>query len=157
MKGEQKKNQGLFAKNGGTIQNLTVEGTVWGYTGIGGITGDNTGTITGCTNKVNVNGGESVGGIAGVNKGWIEKSENHGIITGMNQNDFGESFPLSVDLEGGIGGIAGGNYTNVVHNEVMGGQITGCINRGEIKRPGDNNKVNKKEIVGVGEIGRAHV
>ena len=63
MKGEQKKNQGLFAKNGGTIQNLTVEGTVWGYTGIGGITGDNTGTITGCTNKVNVNGGESVGGI----------------------------------------------------------------------------------------------
>ena len=152
MKGEEKNSQGLFAKNGGTIKNLTVEGTVWGHTGIGGIAGNNTGTITSCTNKVNVNGGESVGGIAGANKGWIEKSENHGNITGLNQNDFGESFSLSVKLEGGIGGIAGGNYTNVVNNKEVGGQITGCINRGEIKRPGDYNNVNGNEIVGVGGI-----
>lgn len=66
--------QGLFRyiQAGGTVQNLTVEGTVapGGSKGsVGGIAGSNRGLITGCTFQGTVRGGSNVGGIVGVNEG----------------------------------------------------------------------------------------
>ena len=62
--------QGLFGYVGtrGTVQNLSVSGSVSGSNSVGGVVGRNDGTVENCYNTVNVTGtGNWVGGVVGFN------------------------------------------------------------------------------------------
>lgn len=109
---------GLFAYNGGTIKNLTVEGTIKGTYNTGGITAVNTGIITGCTSKVIVEGDQRAGGIAASNEAGalIEKCTNYGNVEG---GDY-------------VGGIAGGCLKGVVVNNTNNGAVAGSGSVGGI-------------------------
>ena len=64
---------GLFGKNSGTIQNLTVSGSVSGGQYCGLLTGTNSGTIKNCFTSGTASGGSnaSVGGLIGYNSGNV--------------------------------------------------------------------------------------
>ncbi len=137
-----KDNQGLFGVNGGTIENLTVAGTVTGKDNVGGIAGTNTaaGTVKGCTSNVTVTGENNVGGIAGKNEGTITGGTNNGTVTGTGtgvggiagRNDGtldGDTNTAPVTGKDDVGGIAGTNGTN--------GTVEGCTNSGNVTVSGD--------------------
>lgn len=105
---------GLFSYNSGTVENVTVAGTVSGTEYAGGIAAVNSGTIRDCKNVAAVSSSSPVsfaGGIAGVNIGTISESENTGEI----------SSPASGSNVGGIAGAA------------REGAISDCTNRGSIR------------------------
>ena len=110
----------------GTVQDLTISGSVSGNGYVGGIVGHNTGNIIGCTNEATVSGTDrDVGGIAGYNGGTIENCSNNGSvennasytggITGYNEgtvkgcNNQGNVSSTAHD----IGGIVGRNLNSV--------------------------------------------
>ena len=137
-------NQGLFGFNAGTIENLTVEGTVTGKDNVGGIAGTNmsNGTIQNCTNNADVTGQNNVGGIAGRNDGTIKGCQNNGTVTGSGNNAGGitgtntgtvngSSNTGSVNGKDNVGGIAGTN-TGTVNGSDNTGSITGNDNVGGI-------------------------
>lgn len=79
--------QGLFGYvNGGTIKNLTVEGSVKGAANTAGIVANlGSGTIERCINKVTVIGGNATGGVVGkayISGGVITQCINIGNISG---------------------------------------------------------------------------
>lgn len=101
--------QGLFGYigKGGTVKNLTVEGTVTGGDGVGGVTGYNDGTISDCRSMTAVTGAEQAGAIAGLNNGGtVLNCCNNGNVTGDTY----------------VGGIAGYN----------GGTVSGSYNTGNV-------------------------
>ncbi len=116
--------QGLFGYvNGGTIENLIVEGEVTGggssnSGGVGGIVGtlnssySSESTIQNCVNRADVSGGNNVGGIVGLITGsynkTIEYCANYGKISGNNS----------------IGGLIGNFYYK--------GQLKDSYNRGSV-------------------------
>ena len=80
---------GLFryVQAGGTVQDLTVTGTVDSagtLTEIGAIVGTNMGTVTGCTFSGSISGKNNVGGIAGTNEatGMIYNCKTEGYVSG---------------------------------------------------------------------------
>ena len=80
---------GLFryVQAGGTVQDLTVTGTVDSagtLTEIGAIVGTNMGTVTGCTFSGSISGKNNVGGIAGTNEatGMIYNCKSEGFVSG---------------------------------------------------------------------------
>ena len=82
--------QGLFRylQESGTIENLTVNGTITSGEGkdtFGGIAGSNSGTIADCTFIGTIKGKSVIGGIAGVNEasGRIGGCETQGVLTGQ--------------------------------------------------------------------------
>ena len=95
---------GLFSRNHGTIQNLSVEGgKVAGFEWTGGIVGENSGTIenvhmTGC----DIQGNSFTGGIAGLSVGIVRNCSVTGVIDagGVDGNS------------GAVGGIVGYNVTS---------------------------------------------
>ncbi len=115
--------QGLFGYiNGGTVQNVAVQGSVTSAGGnIAGVVGyNNKGTIKNCSNAVDVNGtgGSFVhyyGGIAAYSSGTVTGCVNSGSITAT----------------GGAacGGIIGCNF---------GGSVTDCYNKGTVENPGSH-------------------
>lgn len=118
--------QGLFACSDGTIQNLTVAGTVSGGNYVAGICAYvSGGMITGCTNKASVSGtGQNIGGIAGcakkqVSEITIENCSNTGTIS-SNQASYG--------TDAWTGGVAG--------RIQAGTTINGCLNSGSITANG---------------------
>ena len=113
-----KDNQGLFGVNAGTIENLTVEGSVAGHDNVGGIAGTNmeTGAIKDCTADVTVSGHDNVGGIAGKNDGSVTGCTNKGTVTGTGSN---------------AGGITGTNNGNAEGNTNK-GTVSGKDNTGGI-------------------------
>ncbi len=106
--------EGFFGYTvGGSIRNLTIEGTVHGSGDcVGGLTGAIRGTrIENCTSRVTVvSYGEKVGGIAGEGNGTIQNCINEGTITAKGNY---------------VGGITG-------YMSDRGSIIANCINRGEI-------------------------
>ena len=132
-----KDDQGLFGVNAGTIESLTVDGSVTGKDNVGGIAGTNTesGAIKGCTSNVTVAGDNNVGGIAGKNEGAITGCTNHGTVTGTGtgaggiagtnngslDNDTNTAPVTGKDDVGGIAGTNGGN-----------GTVEGCTNSGNV-------------------------
>ena len=138
--------QGLFGYvgAGGTIKDLTVEGTITGGFYTGGIAGGNYGDIIDCVNRCEVTGSTFVGGIAGGNTGnqgeaAVQGCSNYGTITCNNSSalaggivgsntdskaliyncaNYGTVTGASGTTFGYIGGIAGGNY----------GKVTGSVN-----------------------------
>lgn len=133
--------QGLFACNTGTIQNLTVKGSLSGSDYVGAIAAVNRGTIQNCHNIATISVNSAIGfagGITGVNYGAIQNVTNDGKISsaasgsciggivgaareGTIQNAFNSSAialdPVSPSQdynEGCAGGIAGLNYAATI-------------------------------------------
>ena len=69
-------NVGLFGYvgTGGTVKNLSVNGSVSGHTFVGGVVGYNGGTVENCYNIGDVSGNESVGGVVGNNGATVSYS-----------------------------------------------------------------------------------
>lgn len=104
---------GLFSQlqPGGTIKNLTVDGSVYPDSRrivVGGIVGDNYGYIENCVFKGTVKGNDYTGGIAGYNEttGVISNCKSYGNISGLHYT----------------GGVAGINN----------GTIFSCINQSNV-------------------------
>ena len=113
--------QGLFGcvNSSGTIQNLTVSGSVTGSGRVGGIVGENYGVISDCINNCNVKGNSDyVGGIAGYNYLSIKNCYNTGTVS--NSKGIYNNY---------IGGIVGYNNST--------GSIENCHNKGTITGVGD--------------------
>ena len=155
---------GLFTSvgQGGTVENLTVEGVIDGTkagVGIGGIAGKNNGgTISNCTSSVDITGSvdSNVGGIVGSSDrgGTIENCRNTGSINvtcsrseigiggivGVTSNGTVKTCEntgkVTVDHCTGTGGIVG--YA------VGGSKVSNCRNSGSI----DGNKSKTGGIVG---------
>ena len=139
--------QGLFGYvSGGTIENLTVFGTVTGQKHVGGIVGyiDGSGKVRNCTNEATINstGGQDafVAGIVGYNvQSTITDCINKGTVTG------------DEDITTDIGGIVGRNWGGTIEESsnvafirgkdriggiagcnISGGTIRKCFNTGNI-------------------------
>ena len=118
---------GLFRyiQEGGTVQNLSVEGRVTpggSQNQAGGIAGVNYGRIQNCSFAGNVSGNDEVGGIAGVNEdgGEIRKCTFAGTVIGNHST----------------GGIAGSSH----------GIISHCANAGEINTHGEEVSYDLEDI-----------
>ncbi len=112
---------GTSSDNKGTVQNLTVSGTVSGNYYVGGVVGyNNGGTVTGCifSGSGSVSGKNYVGGVVGYNYS--------GIVTGCIFSGSG-----SVSGEWYVGGIAGRNN----------GTVKNCYNTGQVNGSADSNDV----------------
>lgn len=111
--------QGLFGYNEGSVENLTIEGSVSGNTYIGAFVGYNRGSLKHCISNADVTGsGNYTGGIAGWNNGGsIEECYNTGNVSGAEN----------------IGGIAGVNSDSaVVKNSYNTGSVSGTRRIGGI-------------------------
>ena len=76
--------QGLFGYFGiGTIENLSVKGSVAGYDYVGGVVGYmSSGAVTNVYNLANISGRNQIGGVIGrLDNGTVQKSYNAGDIT----------------------------------------------------------------------------
>ena len=98
--------QGLFGYVGssGTVQNLTVTGSVAGYINVGGVVGYNSGTFENCAFTGSVSGYWYVGGVVGNNNG--------GTVTGC--------------IFSGSGKVSGSNSVGGVVGQNINGSVTGC-------------------------------
>ena len=115
--------QGLFGyvDQGGTVQNLSVSGTV-NSSYVGGVVGLNSGNVENCYNIGDVSGGDVsgnssvVGGVVGYNNGSVTNCYNTGEVSGK----------ISV------GGVVGYNNSGTVKNcyntgNVSGGRVGGVV------------------------------
>ena len=93
----------------GTVENLTVSGSVTGHDYIGGIAGESSGTISNCTSNCSVSGENYVGGIAGSSNHTISGCKNYGSVSSSDRGAY-------------AGGIAGSNNST----------ISGCKNYGSV-------------------------
>ena len=124
--------QGLFGyvDPGGTVQNLTVFGSVKGDWYVGGVVGyNNGGTVTGCifSGSGSVSGSDYVGGVVGENSGssTVENCYNTGTVTG----------PDSVNGETtvNVGGVVGYNSSS--------SSVENCYNTGAVNSSGNSSVV----------------
>ena len=142
-------NQGLFGYVSGTVQNLTVEGsvssTVANSNDVGGIVGYNSsGTVTNCafSGSGSVSGSDHVGGVVGYNGGSVTNCYNTGEVSGnryvggvVGYNDIGCSVTNSYNtgaVSGGedVGGVVGYNHSDgSVTNSYNTGKVSGTGNR----------------------------
>ena len=115
--------QGLFGylgtsgDNKGTVQNLSVSGSVSGHWYVGGVVGyNNGGNVTGCifSGSGTVSGGMYVGGVVGENRGSVENCYNTGAVSGPDSGS-GNS----------VGGVVGYNYHGTVENCYNTGTVSG--------------------------------
>ena len=111
--------QGLFGyvDPGGTVQNLTVSGSVSGNNYVGGVVGYNDeGRVKNCHNIGEVSGNRYVGGVVGQNNvsSTVENCTNTGKISGT-----------GVGGGAGVGGVVGGNDSGTVKNCYNTGKVTG--------------------------------
>ena len=106
--------KGLFGFVGseGTVQNLTVDGTVSGSNSVGGVVGYNSsGTVTNCAFSGSVSGRYYVGGVVGRNSGTygsVTNCYNTGEVTGSTS-----------------GGVVGYNQSGTVENCYNTGKVSG--------------------------------
>ena len=112
--------QGLFGYVSGTVQNLTVDGTVSGSGNyVGGVVGYNSsGTVTNCAFSGSVSGNNSVGGVVGDNgsSASVENCYNTGAVSG------GED----------VGGVVGYNDSGIVENCYNIGKVTGSADSSNV-------------------------
>ena len=122
--------QGLFGRvNGGTVQNLTVSGSVKGDAYVGGVVGRNNGTVKNCYNTGEVSGNRYVGGVVGENSGSngvVENCHNAGKVSGSNT----------------VGGVVGNNSFSAT--------VTNCYNTGNVSGPDSvNGSADSSNVGGV--------
>ena len=111
--------QGLFGYVSGTVQNLSVSGSVSGGMYVGGVVGrNNGGSVTGCAFSGSVSGNRYVGGVVGYNSSsTVTNCYNIGEVSGNRD----------------VGGVVGYNS----------GSVTNCYNTGSVSGPdsGTGNRV----------------
>ena len=144
--------QGLFGYLSGTVQNLSVSGSVSGDWHVGGVVGyNNGGTVTGCifSGSGSVSGSYHVGGIVGQNRGSVENCYNTGAVSGpdsgysnvvggvVGYNDSGANVENCYNTgtvsgpDSGSGNFVGG----VVGYNYHGTSVENCYNTGSVKGP----------------------
>ena len=150
--------QGLFGFVGseGTVQNLTVDGTVSVSWSVGGVVGYNSsGTVTNCAFSGSVSGRYYVGGVVGRNSGTygsVTNCYNTGEVTGSTsggvvgynqsgtvENCYNTGTVSGSDYVGGVVGSNSGNVTNCYNTDSItvtgsGGRVGGVVgyNRGTV-------------------------
>ena len=143
--------QGLFGRvNGGTVQNLSVSGSVSvsGGEHVGGIAGQNGGRITDCDFTGSVtSSGNFVGGVVGDNGGTVKNCYNTGTVTGT-VNVIGNSSFVggvvgynrgSVENCYNTGNISGNSYVGgVVGYNYPGASVENCYNTGSVNGSGNS-------------------
>ena len=102
--------QGLFGfvDSEGTVQNLSVSGSVSGNNYVSGVVGQNHGSVEDCDFTGSVSGNNYIGGVVGYNGGTVENCHNIGEVSGNRY----------------VGGIVGYNGT--------GATVSNCYNTGTI-------------------------
>ena len=136
--------QGLFGFVGseGTVQNLTVSGSVSGGSYVGGVVGyNNGGTVTGCifSGSGTVSGSDHVGGVVGWNSSDVNVTNCYNIgsvsgsasyvggVVGYNQSGSSVTTCYNTGTVSGsdhVGGVVGSNGSN--------GSIEKCHNTGKV-------------------------
>ena len=134
-------NQGLFGYLSGTVQNLSVSGSVKGDDYVGGIVGQNGGRITDCDFTGSVSGVSYVGGVVGYNIGPVKNCYNTGNISGKS-----------------VGGVVGYNHSDgSVTNSYNTGAVSGVEDVGGVVGYNDGgsvtNSYNTGAVSGVEDIG----
>lgn len=136
----------LVGENNGTIDEVSLSGSVQGRQYTGGIAALNTssGKITKCVNRAAVDGVMNAGGIVGFNAGSVEGCENHGNV---NFKTFATSDARTMLNTGGIAGYSTGNISGCENHGDIGykqgryvggivglcsGGIHGCVNYGDV-------------------------
>jgi len=109
---------GLFSTNEGTIEKVTLTAVdIIGGRAVGGIVGRNDGEVReSAVHEVDITGGSRrVGGLVGVNS---------------HEGEVWESAVYEADItgDGGVGGLAGGNFGEICESSVRGADITGDSN-----------------------------
>ena len=136
--------------NGGTIDNVSVSGTVTATEASGGIVGRMlaSGTISNCTNNATVSGTKkNVGGIVGA--AYYTATDKVMTISNCTNNGAISGTKIAI---GGIAGLSAANVKDCVNNgsvtgnnesvggivgdQYMYGTIEGCVNKGVIKNNG---------------------
>ena len=107
---------GIAGQNNGNVINCAFSGSVSGVSLVGGVVGSNGGTVTGCTFSVSgtVSGNSYVGGVVGYNGGNVENCYNTGSVTGVTVVSVSSDY---------VGGVVGDN----------GGTVENCYNTGSVK------------------------
>ena len=132
--------QGLFGYVSGTVQNLSVSGSVKGDDYVGGVVGQNNGTVTNCAFSGSVSGVGPVGGVVGYNISSVTNCYNTGEVSGnwyvggvVGQNS-GSSIVENCYNTGAVnssgnrvGGVVGDNS----------GIVTNCYNTGAVSGGAD--------------------
>ena len=151
--------QGLFGYvgTGGTVQNLSVSGTVTSSGNfVGGVVGDNGGTVKNCYNTGTVTGtgtDDYVGGVVGYNYGSVTNCYNTGSVSGPDSGTGNR-----------VGGVVGYNISSVTNcyntgnisggNQVGGvvgwnsGSVKNCYNTGTVTGPDSGNSNQVGGVVG---------
>lgn len=119
---EESQHQGLFGAVSGIVRNVTVDGSIEGGKGVGGIAGWCGGTIENCCNLADITAESEAGGITGSvsNGGIVKNCTNAGNISVLNKEAY-------------CGGITGHNVY---------GTLLECTNTGNIIN-GDNSFKNR--------------
>lgn len=102
---------GVVGQCAGTVDNVTVSGTVNGTNNVAGVVGKlmSTGVVNKCTNKATVSGNWNTGGVVGESNGEITGCLNTGAVTAKNNS------------------VAG-----VVAEQDYSGKVTDCTNSGTV-------------------------
>ena len=131
--------QGLFGclDQGGTVQDLTVSGSVSGINFVGGVVGYNGGNVINCTFSGSVSGVSTVGGVVGQNSGNVENCYNTGSVTGSAGLVGGvvgsNSFSATVTNCYNTGAVSGGEEVGgVVGDNYLGASVENCYNTGTV-------------------------
>lgn len=143
---------GISGSNAGTLDTVTNEGRVEGWTyddnkvgtsDVGGIAGKNSGEIRWATNTAtaNIRGDNTVGGIAGRNYGSIESSNNHGHVESKNNSVGG----ISGNSSGEINKVS--NSGTITSKSTKAGGIVG-ENSGKVFNADNSGKIKAERNVG---------
>ena len=131
--------QGLFGYvNGGTVQNLSVSGTVSGGMHVGGVVGQNNGSVEDCAFSGSVKGsGNNVGGVVGMNNAGssVKNCYNTGAVNGSSNFVGGvvgmNTVSGTVKNCYNIGEVSGSNFVGGVVGHNVGG-VENCYNTGSV-------------------------
>ena len=146
---EDKRYQGMFGCNTGTIKNLTISSTCYiqGKGNTGSFVGYNIGNVQNCINQANVQSNyNNTGGIVGKNEGEVNECKNEGTVKNTSQ---------------ATGGIVGwncnsglvencNNNANIITDYQMTGGIVGS-NDGSVQKCYNSSEV-KTSSFGIGGI-----
>ena len=137
--------QGLFGYVSGTVQNLSVSGTVSGGMFVGGIAGQNLGNVINCAFSGSVSGVSFVGGVVGYNgsSGTVKNCYNTGAVSGSGLyvgGVVGNNYNGSVENCYNTGDVSGNNYVGGVVGQNS-GSVKNCYNTGTVTGSGDRSNV----------------
>ena len=131
--------QGLFGYVSGTVQNLSVSGSVSGHLYVGGIAGQNNGNVINCAFSGTVSGISYAGGVVGYNGASVKNCYNTGAVSGSGlyvggvvglnggsvENCYNTGTVNGSAASSNVGGVVGQNFGGTVKNCYNTGSVTG--------------------------------